>query len=196
MTRTSQVGIDEMGFIQRQRSLGQDFSLLVCQEALNTPSQRDSLRQMLATQAGIDPSSVRGCSAREGDLSGFDDLLARLEQEKAALFHENLAPRVQAVVQQAEQLIRKQLALDTTRNDLLEQRSQLDRNRQRLEENYQSERESLLRDCRGTITRQVISTANSYLRSRRSSYAQMLLGGQSIGALLTADARNACQRVI
>lgn len=196
VTRTSQVGIDEMDFIQRQRSLGQDFSLLVCQEALNTPSQRDSLRQMLATQAGIDPSSVRGCSAREGDLSGFDDLLARLEQEKAALFHENLAPRVQAVVQQAEQLIRKQLALDTTRNDLLEERSQLDRNRQRLEENYQSERESLLRDCRGTITRQVISTANSYLRSRRSSYAQMLLGGQSIGALLTADARNACQLAI
>ncbi|WP_199052010.1 patatin-like phospholipase family protein [Aquitalea sp. ASV15] len=197
VTRTSQVGIDELGFINRQHSLGQDFSLLVCQEALNTPSQRDELRRLLAEQAGLDSSQlVRGCSAREGDLSGFDDLLAQLETRKAALFHQHLAPRVENLRVQAERLIRQQLALDTTRDELLERRKLLDRNRTRLEENYASEKENLLRDCRGPITRQVLATVNSYLRSRRNAYAQMLLAGQGIGPLLTADARNACQLAV
>lgn len=197
VTRTSQVGIDERGFINRQRSLGQDFSLLVCQEALNTPSQRNELRRLLAEQAGLDPSQlVRGCSAREGDLSGFDDLLAQLETRKAAIFHQHLAPRVEGLRERAERLIRQQLALDTTRDELLEKRNLLDRNRARLEENYASEKESLLRDCRGPITRQVLATVNSYLRSRRNAYAQMLLADQGIGALLTADARNACQLAV
>ena len=193
VTRTSQVGIDELGFIDRQRSLGQNFSMLVCQEALNTPGQREQLREQLASQASLDAQQVRGCSAREGDLSGFDDLLAQLETRKAALFHQHLAPQVENLLQQAERLIRQQLALDTTRNDLLEQRKRLDQNRGRLEENYTREQENLLRDCRGPITRQVQSSVNSYLRGRRSAYAQMLLSGQNPGALLTADARNACQ---
>ncbi|KRW66197.1 patatin-like phospholipase family protein [Stutzerimonas nitrititolerans] len=197
VTRSSQIGIDELGFINRQRSLGQEFSLLVCQEALNTPSQREALRRQLAEQAGLDPSHpVRGCSAREGDLSGLDDLLAQLETRKGALFQQHLAPRVEYLLGRAERLIRQQLALDTTRDDLLDQRKLLERNRARLEENYASEQESLLRDCRGPITRQVVATVNSYLRSRRSAYAQILLGGQSIGPLLTADARNACQLAV
>src|SRR5690606_11894921 len=195
--RSSQIGIDELGFIIRLRSLGQEFSLLVCQEALNTPSQREALRRQLAEQAGLDPSHpVRGCSAREGDLSGLDDLLAQLETRKAALFQQHLAPRVEYLLGRAERLIRQQLALGTTRDDLLDQRKLLERNRARLEENYASEQESLLRDCRGPITRQVVATVNSYLRSRRSAYAQILLGGQSIGPLLTADARNACQLAV
>lgn len=197
VTRTSQIGIDELGFIDRQRSLGQDFSMLVCQEALNTPSQREQLREQLALQAGFDSRQyVRGCSAREGDLSGFDDLLAQLETRKADIFHQHLAPRIESLLQQAKRLIRQQLAHDTTRNDLLEQRKLLDQNRIRLDENYTRERESLLRDCRGPITRQVVNTVSSYLRGRRSAYAQMLLSGQSLGALLTADARNACQLAI
>lgn len=197
VTRISQVGIDELGFINRQRSLGQDFSLLVCQEAFNTPSQRDQLRRQLAEQAGLESRQlVRGCSAREGDLSGFDDLLARLETRKADLFHANLAPRVQALLARAEQLIRKQLALDATQDQLRDQRRQIDRSRSRLDQNFRDERDRLLRDCRGSVTGQVIATVNSYLRSRRSAYAGMLLAGQGIGPLLTADARNASQLAV
>lgn len=187
----------ERVFIDRQRSLGQDFSLLVCQEALNTPSQREALRRQLAEQAGLDPSQpVRGCSAREGDLSGFADLLANLETRKHELFMQHLAPRVRHLLTQARQLIRQQLLQDTSQEQLLEQRQVLDRNMARLESNFAEEQESLLRDCRGPITRQVLATVNSYLRSRLGAYAQMLLAGQGIGPLLSADARNACQLAI
>ncbi|SFB54958.1 patatin-like phospholipase family protein [Azotobacter beijerinckii] len=197
VTRISQVGIDERAFIDRQRSLGQDFSLLICQDALNNPSQRETLRRTLAEQAGLDPSQpVRACSAREGDLNGFEDLLAHLEQQKAGLFHSRFAPRVQALLTQAERLIRRQLAMDTGSEQLLEQKKIIDKGMARLEENFAGEQDSLLRDCRGPITRQVLATVNSYLRSRRQPYAQMLLGGQGIGPLLTADARNACQLAV
>ena len=197
VTRISQVGIDELAFIDRQRSLGQEFSLLVCQEALNSRQQRDTLRRSLAEQAGLDPSQpTRGCSAREGDLSGFEDLLAGLEAQKAALFHDRFATQVKALLIQAEQLIRQQLALDTSAEQLLEQQKNLDKGIARLETNHLSEQESLLRDCRGPISHQVLATVNSYLRSRRPAYKQMLLAGQGIAPLLTADTRNACQLAI
>ncbi|MGV8842786.1 MAG: patatin-like phospholipase family protein [Pseudomonas sp.] len=197
VTRLSQVGIGELAFLDRQRSLGQEFSLLVCQEALNNPQQRETLRRSLAEQADLDPSQpVRGCSAREGDLSGFEDLLAYLETQKASLFHERFAPQVKVLLAQAGHLIRQQLALDTSAEQLLEQRKTIDKGMARLEENFAREQDSLLRDCHGSITREVLATVNSYLRSRRKSYAQMLLGGQGIGPLLTADARNACQLAI
>ena len=197
VTRISQVGIDELIFIDRQRSLGQEFSLLVCQEALNNRQQRETLRRSLAEQAGLDPSQpMRGCSAREGDLSGFEDLLAYLETQKATLFHERFAAQVKALLARAERLIRQQLVLDTSAEQLLEQKKIIDKGMARLEENFASEQDSLLRDCRGPITRQVLATVNSYLRSRRQSYTQMLLGGQGIGPLLTADARNACQLAV
>lgn len=197
VTRISQVGIDELAFIDRQRSLGQTFSLLVCQEALNSRQQRESLRHSLAEQAGLDPSQpTRGCSAREGDLSGFEDLLAGLETRKADLFHERFAEQVKALLVQAERLIRQQLAMDTSAEQLLEQHKILDKGMARLKENYANEQDSLLRDCRGPISHQVLATVTSYLRSRRQAYKKMLLAGQGIGPILTADARNASQLAI
>lgn len=197
VTRISQVGIDELAFIDRQRSLGQTFSLLVCQEALNSRQQREPLRRSLAEQAGLDLSQpTRGCSAREGDLSGFEDLLAGLETQKATLFHERFAAQIKALLVQAERLIRQQLAMDTSAEQLLEQQKILDKGMARLEENHANEQDSLLRDCRAAISHQVLATVNSYLRSRRQAYKQMLLAGQGIGPLLTADARNACQLAI
>lgn len=197
VTRISQVGIDELAFIDRQRSLGQTFSLLVCQEALNNRLQRQSLRRSLAEQAGLDPNErLHGCSAGEGDLSGFEDLLAGFEVQKESLFRERFAPQVKALLAQAEALIRQQLATDTSAERLLEQQKSLDKGMARLEDNYANEQDSLLRDCRGPISQQVLATVKSYLRSRRDAYKQMLVAGQGIGPLLTADARNACQLAI
>jgi hypothetical protein len=65
-----------------------------------------------------------------------------------------------------------------------------------LEENFQQESDALQRDCRGPVMRQVLAAVSSYLRGRRSAYAQMLLNGQGLGPLLGADARNACQLAI
>ena len=195
VNRLSQVGIDELAFIDRQRSLGQTFSLLVCQEALNSRQQREALRQSLAQQAGLD-QPPRGCSAREGDLSGFEDLLAGLEEQKAALFRDRFAAQIERLLHQAERLIRQQLAMDTGAEQLLEQQKSLGKGMARLEENHAQEQDSLLRDCRGPISQQILATVNSYLRSRRLAYKQILLAGQSIGPLLSADARNACQLAI
>lgn len=197
VTRISQVGIDELDFINRQRSLGQDFSLLVCQEALNTPNQREELRQQLAKQAGLEADQlIRGCSAREGDLDGFTDLLAHLEMRKAALFQQQLAPQVMAVCEQAKRLIHQQLTQDTTHDELLTQRQKIQHSQTQLKQNYDSEKDSLLRDCRGSITRQVLATVTSYLHSRRGIYTQRLLNGQSIDPLLSADTGNACQLAV
>ncbi len=197
VTRTSQIGIDEQGFIGRQSSFGQDFSLLVCQEGLNTPSQREALRQRLAEQAGLESGQlVRGCSAREGDLGGFDDLLARLETQKATLFHANLAKPVYGLLDKAKAELTKRLRQDTTADDLRDKRNQLDKASQQLARDYEQEHSSLLQDCRGRITREVISTAKNYLYSQHDRYSQMLLAGQHVGAELVANARNACQLAI
>lgn len=197
VTRISQVGIDELAFIDRQRSLGQTFSLLVCQEALSSRQQREPLRSSLTALAGLDPSQpTRGCSAREGELSGFEDLLAGLETQKATLFQERFAAQIKALLVQAERLIRQQLAMDTSAEQLLDQQKILGKGMARLEDNYSNEKENLLRDCRGLISHQVLATVNSHLRSLRQVYKQMLLAGQGIGPRLTADARNACQLAI
>lgn len=197
VTRTSQVGLDELAFIHRQRSLGQEFSLLVCQEALSNPSERQTLRQSLAVQAGLNPNiPVPGCSAREGDFSGFQDVLARLESKKADLFRQNFAGAIEHLLKQADRLICQQLSGDSSIDQLQEKKKQTDQDLARLEENFARERDCLLHDCHGPITRQLLATVNSYLRSRRQAYAQMLLSSQSIGPLLTADTRNACQLAI
>jgi hypothetical protein len=197
VTRTSQVGTDELAFVDRQRSLGQEFSLLVCQEALSNPSERQLLRQSLANQAGLDPHiPVPGCSAREGDFSGFQDVLARLETRKADLFRQYFAGALENFLKQAERLILQQLAGDTTGDQLLAKKKQIDKDLTRLKENFNSEQDCLLHDCRGPITSQVLATVGSYLRGRRQAYAQMLLSGQDVAPLLIADTRNACQLAI
>lgn len=194
VTRTSQVGSDELAFIDRQRSLGQEFLLLVCQEALSNPSERQALRRSLATQIGQDPGSVvPGCSAKEGDLSGFQDLLALLETRKAELFCQYFADGLNNTLKLAERLIRQQLAGDTSIDQLQDKKKQIDSEMARVKDNFDREQEQLLRDCNGPITRQILATVSNYLRSRRHAYTQLLLHSQGIGALLTADASNACQ---
>ncbi|MEX8499842.1 patatin-like phospholipase family protein [Leptothrix ochracea] len=197
VTRTSQVGIDEQQFIERQRSLGQDFSLLVCQEALSNPSERESLRKSLAMQAGLDSdAAVPACSALEGDFSGFQDVLARIEFKKEELFKKRFTESLGSLIRLAERLIKQQLSSDTTTDQLREKKKQIDKDLVRLEDNFNREHDSLMKDCNGPVMRQVVAMVSSHLRSRRQAYAQMLLGGQGIGPLLAADARNAGQLAI
>lgn len=197
VTRTSQVGVEELAFIDRQRSLGQEFSLLVCQEDLSNPSERQKLRESLARQAGLETDRhVPGCSAREGDFSGFQDVLAHIETRKDALFRNHFSAALDQTLKQADQLIRDRLAADTNASQLEDKKRQLHQAQARLEENFRRESDTLQRDCRGPVMRQVMATVSSYLRGRRSAYAQMLLNGQGLGPLLSADARNACQLAI
>lgn len=116
----SHLGESESRFVDRLHSLGQDFAVLICQEDLINRSQRDSVRHTIGEQAKIDSALqlVRGCSAQEGDLAGFRDILANFEQQKSSLFQQRFAGSIVSLVQRAESLIRQQLAADTNAQSL------------------------------------------------------------------------------
>lgn len=194
ITRLSQVGQDELAFIQRQRALGQGFSVLVCQEDLNNNRERETMRRTAREQAGLDDDElVCGCSAREDKLTGFADILAHIEQQKAALFQGSMVPKVEGLIKEAERLIKQQLAADNSADTLKDKKAQIAKSMTAVQEGFVEEERELLRDCSGVITRQVTAAIGSFLRGRRSSYAAQLLAGQAIGAMLAADAQSAFQ---
>lgn len=194
INRASHVGKEELAFVRRQRALGQTFSLLVCQEHLSNASEREAMRCTAKAQAGLDADQlVRGCSAREGDLAGFEDILAHIEQQKAGLFQSRMAPKVQALIKQAERLIRQQLSASTNADELRDKKTLIAKAMTQLQASYAQEKYELLRDCTGVIKRQVMAHVGAFMRGRREVYTSQLLAKQSIASLLVADAQNAFQ---
>lgn len=193
-TPKSQIGQGELAFVERLRALGQTFSLLVCQEALSNLSERENNRRTMAETAGLAPEQlVRGCSATEGDLAGFEELLAHFETQKVQLFSRQFAPKVRALIERAERLLREQLALDTQANALHDKKTAIAQSMERLQTTFADEQTQLVRDCSGSILRQISSTIGSFLRERQRAYVEQLLGGQDCGPLMAADAQNAFQ---
>jgi GTPase Era involved in 16S rRNA processing len=197
VTRTSQVGTEELAFVNRQRALGQQVSLLVCQEDLNNISERENIRRAVAEQIGLDSDQlVRGCSARAGDLSGFEDILTHVEQQKSELFKMRIEPQLQQLMQKAERMIRQQLAQDTSADELREKQKAITQGIEHLQAIWSNEEQTLLQDCRGSVARQVNADVANFLHGRRGEYASQLVNGSSIGSLLSADAQNATQLAI
>lgn len=197
VTRSSQVGKEELAFVNRQRSLGQSVSLLVCQEDLNNASERENMRKTAAEQIGLDQEQlVRGCSARTGDLTGFNDILTHIEQQKVDLFKSRIKPHIEQLIQKAERMIQKQLAQDTTADELRESQKSITNGIERLQGIWGGEEQLLLQDCRGMVTRHVNADVSNFLRSRRRVYAEQLVSGQNISAILSADAQNALQLAV
>jgi predicted acylesterase/phospholipase RssA/GTPase Era involved in 16S rRNA processing len=198
VTRISQVGKAERAFVERQRALGQSFSLLVCQEDLINLSEREKLRQTVREQAGLDDDQlVRGCSARgQVNLTGFEDILGHIEQHKTTLFQQHLAPKVKSLLSQAERLIRQQLSENTSAEKLHDQKTAISQSMAALKTTYEQEEQELLRDVHGAVQQQILSTVNSFLRGRRSAYVAQLLEQQPIASLLAADAQNAFQLAV
>jgi hypothetical protein len=186
-----QVGTDELAFVRRQRQLGQEFSLLVCQEDLNNPSERERLQRSLAEQAGLTQGQlVRGCSARDRNLAGFEDLLAHVDRSKTALFVQRHRPLVEALVQRAERLLVQHL--EVPNEDALRQRmAQIGRVIEDLDAAFQREGPAFLSDCAGSVTRAVVAEVRSFMRARRTAYAERIQAKQEIRNLVVADAQNA-----
>lgn len=186
-----QIGTDELAFLRRQRQLGQEFSLLVCQEDLNNPSERERLQRSLAEQAGLTQGQlVRGCSARDRNLAGFEDLLAHVDRSKADLFVRRHRVLVEALVRRAERLLVQHL--EVPNEDALRQRmAQIERVLADLDAAFQREGPAFLSDCGGSVTRAVVAEVRSFMRARRKAYAERIEAKQEIRNLVVADAQNA-----
>ena len=186
-----QIGTEETAFIRRQKQLGQAFSLLVCQEDLNNPSERESLQRSLAEQAGLAADQlVRGCSARERNLAGFDDLLAHVERSKGTLFVRRLGPAVEALLQRARHLVEQTLAVADDAA-LAARRAQVLAAIEALESACKREEQALLADCAGSVAQAVMADVGSFMRARRSAYAERIDASQELASLIAADAQNA-----
>ncbi len=192
VTRLNQVGVEELNFVQRLRSLGQDFSLLVCQEDLNNPSEREAIRQTLATQAGVEDNQlVRGCSAKTGDVAGFDAILAHFYAQQGQLFYNKFSPLVYQLSQQAKGLIEQRLARDMTQEQLKLEQTKLEQGMAQINSYWQQEQNQLQQDITGHLARNVQSQVMSYLHSRHSNYVEQVIQGASVQALIQADTQNA-----
>jgi predicted acylesterase/phospholipase RssA len=186
-----QVGTEELAFIRRQKQLGQEFSLLVCQEDLNNPSERESLQRSLAEQAGLAQGQlVRGCSAQDRNLAGFDDLLAHVERSKTALFAGRHRPLVEELVQRAERLLAQTLSAPDDA-ELRQRLARINSSMAALDGAFRREEQAFLSDCAGSVARTVVAEVGSFMRARRSAYAQRLEDEQEIRNLVVADAQNA-----
>jgi predicted acylesterase/phospholipase RssA len=186
-----QVGTEELAFIRRQKQLGQAFSLLVCQEDLNNPSERESLQRSLAQQAGLAQGQlVRGCSAQDRNLAGFDDLLAHVERSKTALFAARHRPLVEGLVQRAEHLIGQTLSASDDAA-LRERLDRINKAMTALDAAFRREEQAFLGDCAGSVARTIVAEVGSFMRARRSAYAQRLEAEQEIRSLVVGDAQNA-----
>jgi hypothetical protein len=192
VTRLNQVGVEELTFVQRLRSLGQDFSLLVCQEDLNNPSEREAIRQTLAAQASVDEHQlVRGCSAKTGDVAGFDAILAHFYAQQGQLFYNKFSPLVYQLAQQAKGLIEQRLARDMTQEQLKLEQTKLEQGMTQINSYWQQEQNQLQQDISGHLARHVQSQVVSYLHSRHSNYVEQVLQGASVQSLIQADTQNA-----
>lgn len=191
-----QIGVDELGFIQRQRQLGQEFSLLVCQEDLNNAGERESLQQSLAAQAGLAQGQmVRGCSARDRNLSGFDDLLAHVERRKTGLFASRHRPAVSQLLQRARQLLAQ--ALDGASDAVLHERAvRIGEAMRALDSGCAQAESALLADCAGTLAQLVVADVGSFMRGRRADYERRVEQKTDIAAALAADAQNAFELAV
>jgi len=195
INRISQVGQAEQAFVARQRSFGQTFSVLVCQEDLNNLSERADTRNSAKLQAGLnDDELVRGCSSRDGNLAGFEDILAHIEKQKATLFQKKMTPKMLVLINSAKALLKTQLAAaNDSEETLRDKQAAITKTMAKLDESFVQVKTELVRDCNGPVARQIQAAVANFLRGRRSDYAGQLLAGQDIGALLSADAQNAFQ---
>lgn len=186
-----QIGNEERAFVERQKQLGQAFSLLVCQEDLNNASEREALQRSLAEQAGLAKDQlVRGCSAKERRLAGFDDLLAHVDRSKAGLFVRRHGPLVEALVQRARQLLAQTLAASDDAA-LRERMAQIGAAMESLDSRFRREEQAFLADCTGIVARAVVADVRSFMRNRRSAYAERIAAEQEFRSLVLADAQNA-----
>lgn len=190
------LGEAERQFVLRQYTMGKPVSLLVCQEDLIASRERLAVRQAIAQQSGIDEeySLVRGCSAHENDLKGLADLLNHIEEQKEYLFEQSLKDQVESLIFTAKQNLEQQLAADTSREALQQQKQAIFDSQQRLSEEYEREKVMLLRLAESRISMDVMNSIETMLNSRKLHYYGVAQSAAStLQTVIQADVQNVFQ---
>lgn len=190
------LGEAERQFVLRQYTIGKPVSLLVCQEDLIASRERLAVRQAIVQQSGIDEeySLVRGCSAHENNLKGLADLLNHIEEQKEYLFEQSLKDQVESLIFTAKQNLEQQLAADTSRETLQQQKQFISDLQQQLSEEYEREKVMLLRLAESRISTDVINSIDTMLNSRKPHYYAVAQSAVStLQAVIQADVQNTFQ---
>ena len=190
------LGEAEQQFVARQYMFGKPLSLLICQEDLIAQEERDSVRQTVAQQAGIDfdYSLVRGCSAHQGDLKGLAEILNHIEENKAEVFSACFKQQVESLITTAQQNLQQQLDLDQSREQLEYKKLQIINAKKQLGLQYEQEKNMLIRLVETRISQDVLTTIEQVLNSRRLYYYDLV--GEQVQQLqisIQADIQNAFQ---
>ena len=190
------LGEAEQQFVARQYMFGKPLSLLICQEDLIAQAERESVRQTVAQQAGIDLdySLVRGCSAHQGDLKGFAEILNHIEENKSEIFSECFKQQIESLISVAHQSLQQQLDLDQSREQLEYKKQQIINSQTELRSQYEKEKNMLLRLVDTRISQDVMLTIEQVLNSRRLYYYELVVEqSQQLQASIQADIQNAFQ---
>ncbi|CAD9196520.1 dynamin family protein [Acinetobacter bohemicus] len=190
------LGEAEQQFVARQYMFGKPLSLLICQEDLIAQAERESVRQTVTQQAGIDLdySLVRGCSAHQGDLKGFAEILNYIEENKSEIFSDYFKQQVESLIITAHKSLRIQLDLDQSREQLEYKKQQIINAQAALRSQYEKEKDMLLRLVDTRISQDVMSTIEQVLNSRRLYYYDLVVEqAQQLQASIQADIQNAFQ---
>lgn len=190
------LGEAEQQFVARQYMFGKPLSLLICQEDLIAQAERESVRQTVAQQAGIDwdYSLVRGCSAHQGDLKGFAEILNHIEENKSEIFSECFKQQIESLISAAHKSLKQQLDLDQSREQLEYKKQKIMNAKIELRSQYEKEKNMLLRLVDTRISQDVMSTIEQVLNSRRLYYYDLVVEqAQQLQASIQADIQNAFQ---
>lgn len=190
------LGEAERQFVLRQYTMGKPISLLVCQEDLIVSRERLAVRQAIAQQSGINEeySLVRGCSAHDNDVKGLADLLNHIEEQKEYLFEQNFKDHVESLISSAKQNLEQQLAADTSREALQQQKQTIFDSQQQLSEEFEREKVMLLRLVEGRVSTDVIGSIETMLNARKPHYYGAAQSAAStLQAVIQADVQNTFQ---
>lgn len=190
VTRQSLIGQEERDFLLRQRQLGQEIFLLVCQEDLTLPLERKAIRDTIRTQSGLPLTHpVYGCSAFDPEigLNEFEQILQYCTDKKEHFFVSRFQFKLQALLQQISALLTIALGDHTTLAALKAEQRNITQGIQQLTHTLEQQEAKLRREAAGHLKDRVIMMVDQYLRARHHTYVEHLLNQQEIQYLLEAD---------
>lgn len=193
------VGEAERQFVLRQGMFGKPVSLLVCQEDIILQRERLVVRNIIATQAEINPEHgiVRGCSAHTGDLKGLADILNHIEEQKDQLFEQTFQDQVKTLMALAHQNLEQQLSADNSHEQLRQQQQSIALIGQHLKQTYQKQSVSLLNAARGRLAIEVVNTISKALIHREQLYFQLAENDPTaLSPTINADIQNTFELVV
>ena len=115
------------------------------------------------------------CSAHQGDLKGFAEILNYIEENKSEIFSDYFKQQVESLIITAHKSLRIQLDLDQSREQFEYKKQQIINAQAALRSQYEKEKDMLLRLVDTRISQDVMSTIEQVLDSRRLYYYDLVV---------------------